>query len=67
MLPEHLKRYIVEQDYSRYTPIDQEIWRYIMRQLKSFLSHHAHPCYLEGLSKTGIEVDRIPDIHVMSE
>lgn len=67
MLPAHLKRYIVDQDYSRYTPVDQEVWRYILRRLKSFLSVHAHPCYCEGLEKSGIEVDRIPDINVMSE
>lgn len=67
MIPSHLKRYVVEQDYSRYTPVDQAAWRYIMRQLKSFLSVHAHPCYVDGLKKTGVEVDRIPDIRVMSE
>ena len=27
-LPEHLKKYIVEQNYSRYTPMDQAVWRY---------------------------------------
>ena len=67
MLPAHLKRYVVEQDYSRYTPVDQEVWRYIMRQLKSFLSEYAHPCYVDGLERTGIEIDRIPDIKVMSQ
>lgn len=66
-LPAHLKRYIVEQDYSRYTPVDQEVWRYIMRQLTDFLSQHAYPCYMDGLRKTGIEVDRIPHINSMSE
>jgi phenylalanine-4-hydroxylase len=66
-LPRHLRRYVVDQDYSRYTPIDQAAWRHIMRQLKSFLSDHAHPCYVEGLRKTGIEVDRIPSISHMSQ
>jgi phenylalanine-4-hydroxylase len=66
-LPDHLRRYVVEQDYSRYTPIDQELWRYIMRQLRAFLSVHAHPCYLEGLAKTGIDTERIPEISKMSE
>jgi phenylalanine-4-hydroxylase len=66
-LPNHLKRYTVEQDYSRYTPVDQAVWRYIMRQLTAFLKTHAHPCYLEGLKKSGIEVDRIPEISHMSE
>jgi phenylalanine-4-hydroxylase len=66
-LPQHLRRYIVDQDYSRYTPIDQAAWRHIMRQLKSFLSVYAHPSYKDGLKKTGIEVDRIPLISHMSE
>lgn len=66
-LPKHLQRYVVDQDYSRYTPIDQAVWRHIMRQLKSFLSTNAHPCYVEGLKKTGIEIDRIPSIEDMSE
>lgn len=66
-LPAHLRRYVVEQDYSRYTPIDQAVWRHIMRQLKSHLATHAHPCYIDGLRKTGIEVDRIPSISHMSE
>lgn len=66
-LPKHLERYGVDQDYSRYTPVDQATWRHIMRQLRSFLSTHAHPCYIEGLAKTGIEVDRIPRIDIMNE
>lgn len=66
-LPRHLERYVVDQDYSRYTPIDQAVWRHIMRQLRSFLAVHAHPCYLDGLTKTGIETDRIPRIDVMNE
>lgn len=66
-LPKHLQRYVVDQDYSRYTPVDQAVWRHIMRQLKSFLSTHAHPCYVDGLKKTGIEVDRIPSIEHMSQ
>lgn len=67
MIPAHLKRYVVEQDYSRYTPVDQAVWRYIMRQLKSFLSEHAHPCYVDGLAKTGISVEKIPNIQEMSQ
>jgi phenylalanine-4-hydroxylase len=66
MLPEHLSRYIVEQDYSRYSPIDQAVWRHIMKRLTTFLATHAHPCYIDGLAKTGIEVDRIPNIAQMS-
>ena len=64
-VPHNLRRYVVEQDYTRYTAVDQELCRYIMRQLRAFLSEHAHPCYLDGLTKTGIETDRIPDIATM--
>ena len=66
-LPAHLKKYVVEQNYEKYTPIDQACWRYILRQLKAFLSTHAHECYLEGLEKTGIEIDRIPRIEEISQ
>jgi phenylalanine-4-hydroxylase len=65
-LPAHLRRYIVEQDYGRYTPVDQAVWRYIMRQLASHLSKTAHPAYMPGLRNTGIEIDRIPDLSKMS-
>lgn len=61
-IPQHLRRYIVDQCYERYTPEDQAVWRFIMRQLKSYLSEHAHPAYVEGLQKSGLEVDRIPHI-----
>jgi phenylalanine-4-hydroxylase len=66
-LPEHLKRYIVEQNYDRYTPLDQAVWRYCLRQLKKFLSIHGHETYLTGLEKTGIDVESIPKISDMSE
>lgn len=65
-LPPHLRKYVVEQNYEKYTPIDQAVWRYILRQLRSFLSKHAHESYVEGLSKTGISVERIPRIEDIS-
>lgn len=65
-LPPHLRKYVVEQNYERYTPLDQAVWRYILRQLKDYLSRHAHECYVEGLSKTGIEIERIPRIENIS-
>jgi len=61
-LPKHLQKYVVEQHYEKYTPVDQACWRYVLRQLRSFLSIHAHECYLDGLEKTGIEVERIPHV-----
>lgn len=66
-LPRHLRKYVVTQNYEKYTPIDQAVWRYVLRQLKAFLSVHAHECYVEGLEKTGIEIERIPRISDISD
>lgn len=66
-LPPHLRKYVVEQHYEKYTAIDQAVWRYILRQLKAFLSKHAHECYVEGLAKTGIDIERIPRIEDVSK
>lgn len=65
-LPQHLKKYIVRQDYSKYTALDHAVWRYILRQLKNYLSAHAHKSYLDGLEKTGIEIEYIPKIEDIS-
>lgn len=66
-VPLHLRRYVVEQNYARYTPEDHAVWRFIMRQLIIFLSKHAHPCYLEGLKRTGISSEKIPRIDEMDK
>lgn len=66
-LPAHLQRYVVQQHYDRYTSEDQAVWRYILQQLKNFLSIHAHECYLRGLEQTGITIDAIPRIENVSE
>ncbi len=64
-LPKHLNRYISNQEYSRYSPEDQAVWRFIMKGLKRHLSVYAHPCYLNGLEKTGISDEEIPQIAQM--
>ncbi len=66
-LPNHLKKYVVEQNYEKYTPLDQAVWRYVLRQLTNFLSKHAHASYLDGMKKTGIEVEQIPRIENVSQ
>ena len=65
-LPKHLKQFIKPQDYNQYTPIDQAVWRYVMRQNVDYLSTVAHNSYIEGLRKTGIEIDRIPSMYGMN-
>src|SRR5262249_11541701 len=66
-IPPHLNKYIVDQNYARYSAEDQAVWRYIMRQLKSFLGQFGHPSYLAGLEKTGIGVNQIPHIDQIDE
>ena len=65
-LPQHLRQFIKPQDYSDYTPINQAVWRYVMRKNVDYLSKVAHSSYLEGLKKTGIEVDNIPSMYGMN-
>ncbi len=65
-LPKHLKQFIKPQDYSDYTPINQAVWRYVMRKNVNYLSKVAHSSYLEGLKKTGIEIDHIPSMYGMN-
>ncbi len=66
-LPNHLKKFIIDQKYNEYTPINHAVWRYIMRQNYSYLKDHAHESYVEGLIKTGISIDHIPSIEQMNE
>ncbi|MCK5033401.1 MAG: aromatic amino acid hydroxylase [Calditrichia bacterium] len=65
-LPKHLQQFAVSQNYEKYSPQDHSVWRYIMRKNLDFLSKHAHPAYLNGLEKTGITVEKIPDIDEMN-
>ncbi|HSD07772.1 aromatic amino acid hydroxylase [Flavobacterium sp.] len=65
-LPKHLKQFIKPQDYNDYTPINQAVWRYVMRKNVDYLSKVAHSSYLEGLKKTGIEIDNIPSMYGMN-
>ena len=61
-IPIHLKKYIVNQDYSLYTAIDQSTWKFIMKISIDFFAKHAHHVYLKGLEKTGITLNKIPKI-----
>ncbi|KAB8151697.1 aromatic amino acid hydroxylase [Kordia sp. TARA_039_SRF] len=65
-LPPHLQQYIKPQNYDEYTPINQAVWRYVMRKSVSYLRHVAHDSYLEGLQKTGISIDSIPSMYGMN-
>ncbi len=66
-LPNHLKQFIIDQNYKKYTPIDHAVWRYIMRQNFNFLKDHAHSSYVKGLNQTGISIEKIPSIEEMND
>ncbi|MFM8234137.1 MAG: aromatic amino acid hydroxylase [Holophagaceae bacterium] len=65
-LPDHLRPYVVRQDYSQYTPRDHAVWRHILTRLQKTLKKSAHPDYLDGLLRTGISVNRIPSLDEMN-
>ncbi|WP_053970191.1 aromatic amino acid hydroxylase [Mangrovimonas sp. ST2L15] len=65
-LPKHLKQFIKPQNYDDYTPINQAVWRYVMRKNVDYLSKVAHKSYVDGLKQTGISIDDIPNMYGMN-
>lgn len=65
-LPKHLQPFVAHQDYSKYTPRDQAIWRFLLNQLSQNLASSAHSTYSEGLRRTGISINEIPRIEVIN-
>ncbi len=66
-LPRHLKQFIVNQHYERYTPVDHAVWRYVMRQNYSYLKDVAYYPYIPGLQKAGLTIEKIPDLQEMND
>lgn len=65
-LPNHLRTFIVDQQYQNYTAQNHAVWRYVMRNNVAYLDKVAHKSYLEGLEKTGISIDKIPKLEDMN-
>lgn len=66
-LPKHLRQFIVEQHYEKYTPIDQAVWRYVMRQNYSYLKEVAYYPYIKGLQRAGLSIEQIPNLQTMND
>ena len=66
-LPKHLRQFIVEQHYEKYTPIDQAVWRYVMRQNYSYLKNVAYYPYIKGLRLAGLNIEYIPNLQTMND
>jgi phenylalanine-4-hydroxylase len=65
-VPRHLQKYVVDQQYEKYTPIDHAVWRYVMRQNHNYLKDTAHQAYVGGLKSSGISVEKIPNVTDMN-
>lgn len=65
-LPKHLHKFIVKQPYEEYTAQNHAVWRYVMRMNVDYLSKVAHDSYVDGLKKTGISIEKIPEMEGMN-
>jgi phenylalanine-4-hydroxylase len=65
-LPHHLMQLVIDQPYNDYTSQDHSVWRYVMRQNVRYLGKVAHGSYLDGLKKTGISIEQIPQMYGMN-
>ncbi|SEB16501.1 aromatic amino acid hydroxylase [Pedobacter hartonius] len=65
-LPRHLRQFIVDQNYEKYTSVDQAVWRYVMRQNYSYLKDVAYYPYIKGLQRAGLSIEYIPDLQTMN-
>jgi len=65
-IPDYLEPFIVDQDMSRYSAIDQAVWRFVLLQLHARLARTAHPSYVRGLAESGISSEHIPSIGEMN-
>jgi phenylalanine-4-hydroxylase len=61
-IPAYLQPFIVQQDASRYTPVDQAVWRFVLLMLHERLARTAHSSYVRGLARSAISTDHIPRI-----
>jgi phenylalanine-4-hydroxylase len=66
-LPRHLRQFIVDQNYDKYTPVDQAVWRYVMRQNYSYLKDVAYYPYIKGLQRAGLSIESIPHLQTMND
>lgn len=65
-IPRHLAPHISPQFYDEYTPTDHAVWRFVLRLNLHTLEGKAHPFYIEGLKKTGMGPERLPNVEKMT-
>jgi len=66
-LPGDAASYVVEQNYSRYTPVEQNTWQTLFNLRMEQLREHACREYLEGIDVLNITADRMPVIERLND
>ena len=61
-IPDYLQPCIVQQEVSRYTAVDQAVWRFVLLMLQERLARTAHASYVRGLARSAISAEHIPSI-----
>ena len=66
-IPSHLKKFVVNQNYKKYSPQDQAVWRYLMKGIRKNMSLYGYRGILSGMEKTGITFHKIPRVSDISK
>lgn len=64
-IPASLERYVIDQDYDRYTARDHAVWREVIGAIAEGLGRSAHPSYAQGFAAAGMDRERVPRIEAM--
>lgn len=55
-----------ELEFRRFTPEEHETWRLMFRTQAAKRDRQIHPIFSEGLARTGMESDRVPDLRAFN-
>jgi phenylalanine-4-hydroxylase len=58
--------FVIEQDWSAYTPEQHAVWRELVGRRMPQLRAHACAEYLDGFEQIGLRADRLPDLKSVS-
>src|SRR5579883_1420000 len=59
--------YLIQQDWSAYTPEQHSIWSELVRRRMPQLEEHACAEYLDGFHQIGLREDTIPDLAAVNK
>ena len=66
-IPSHLKKFIVPQNYQKYSHEDQALWQFIIKGIFKNLSQKGQVSTLKSLKKKGIDSHKIPKIKTIDK